>query len=352
MFKTGSLKRKIAIYTFVTFVGLYFIIAGGLLIMSKMAVMEGVDMKSTRGEFKSPHRFKILDHGIYSLKSRIEMIRRAEKSIELEFFIFDLDQTSRALMGELIKKAKEGVNVRILVDFSKPIFRLGPAYAKYLSEFGIEVRYYNTAPLYRLVSIQHRTHRKILVVDDKEAIVGGRNIADEYFDMDPVYNFLDSDVHVVGEVAKFIREGFDAYFDSKITHKPDLNDVPEDTMTETINFMNGDQSGDQGLYMKEARWGVHAKRAVFDKKHTLVGTYNIDPRSANLNGELVIICKDSPELAEATLLSMEERLKVASQIIGEGEIKNMDALYSKAGFKTKVMMILMMPFSSLFQFLL
>ena len=117
-------------------------------------------------------------------------------------------------------------------------------------------------------------------------------------------------------------------------------------------LMNGDQSGDQGLYMKKARWGVHAKRAVFDKKHTLVGTYNIDPRSANLNGELVIICKDSPELAEATLISMEERLKVASQIIGGGEIKNMDALYSKASFKTKAMMVLMMPFSSLFQFLL
>ena len=117
-------------------------------------------------------------------------------------------------------------------------------------------------------------------------------------------------------------------------------------------LVDGDRPGAHGELSRDSRWGIHAKRAVFDRKHTLVGTYNIDPRSANLNGELVIICKDSPELAEATLKSMEQRLEVASHAIGEGEIKSMDALYSKASWKMKMAMLLLMPFSNLFQFLL
>ena len=47
------------------------------------------------------------------------------------------------------------------------------------------------------------------------------------------------------------------------------------------------------------RWGVHAKRALFDDRTVVIGTYNIDPRSANLNSELIIICRDNPTLAQA-----------------------------------------------------
>ncbi len=475
MFKTHSFARKCWIYTFLTLVGLYFFVAIGLFIISKMAVMKGVDMESTRGEFKSPHKITILDRGVDSLSSRIQLIRKANKSIEMEFFIFDLDQASRLLMHELIKKAKAGVHVRILVDFSKPIFRLKPAYAKYLSQFGIQVRYYNTAPLYRIVSIQHRTHRKMLVVDAEEMIIGGRNIADEYFDMDPVYNFLDSDILVQGEVVLFVREGFMSYFESKMAYQPDTEEVDPEAFEQTRSFfedtnalgkteglmqqnisrglpafpchhvifvtdppsiaeehhkifreladlskevesdiliespyfilgkggldifkklaerdimvrvltnslnstdatyvtsamashlfeikkykidlhlMKGSPSPIQSSIAFDANWGIHAKRAVIDYKHTLVGTYNIDPRSANLNSELMLICKDSPDLAKAVASKMEERLAVANQMIHQGELKDFSALSSGASIKTQILMVLLMPLSSLFQFLL
>ncbi len=475
MFKPQTFFRRCLLYFFCALVGLYFVIGLGLFTLSKLAVMNGVEMQSTRGEFKSPHKISLLDRGVDSLHARIQLIRKAQKSIEMEFFIFDLDQTSRLLMHELITKAQQGVNVRILVDFSKPIFRLKPAYAKYLSQFGIQVRYYNTAPLYRVVSIQHRTHRKMLVVDGAEMIIGGRNIADEYFDMDPEYNFLDSDIWVEGEVVQFVQQGFDDYFESEMAHTPEVELVEEDRFLETQSFfedrealaqtlslvqkhsqhewpqypcddvvfvtdppsiaeehheifrelarlskgiekevllespyfilgqggldifeqlanrgvkvrvltnslnstdatyvtsamasklfeikkygvelhlMKGNPSASQSSISTEARWGLHAKRGVIDGKHTLVGTYNIDPRSANLNSELILICKDSAELAEATIKSMKERLLVARLMVAEGKLKDFSALSSGASFSTQVLMVLLMPLSSLFQFLL
>ena len=121
---------------------------------------------------------------------------RPGPSIALEFFIYDVDEASRLLTQALIGKAREGVQVRILVDFSAPVFKLKPAYARLLGQAGVKVRYYNTSALYRLVSIQHRSHRKLLIIDEETVLTGGRNIANDYFDLSDHYNFLDSDLEV------------------------------------------------------------------------------------------------------------------------------------------------------------
>jgi putative cardiolipin synthase len=101
------------------------------------------------------------------------------------------------------------VRVRILVDFSAPVFELKPAYARLLGEAGVKVRYYNTSAMYRLVSIQHRSHRKLLIIDGDTVLTGGRNIANDYFDLSDHYNFLDSDLEVSGPIVKSVLESFD-----------------------------------------------------------------------------------------------------------------------------------------------
>ena len=62
------------------------------------------------------------------------------------------------------------------------MFKLKPAYAQALAEAGVAVRYYNTSAIFRLVSIQHRS-QKLLIVDEKTVLTGGRNIANDYFDL-------------------------------------------------------------------------------------------------------------------------------------------------------------------------
>ncbi len=183
---------------------------------------------------QEPHELTLIDSGVQSLAERLELIRSAERSLDLEFFIYDLDDSSRVTSRALIERAAAGVAIRVLVDFSQPVFELRPAYAHALQQAGIEVRYYNTASVARLFSVQHRTHRKILLADGERAIVGGRNVADDYFDLSPHYNFLDSDVLIAGPIVESIQESFDLYWESDWTVTPPPAQAPRVT-----DFLDG-----------------------------------------------------------------------------------------------------------------
>ncbi|MFP5386490.1 MAG: phospholipase D-like domain-containing protein [Bacteriovoracia bacterium] len=159
-------------------------------------------------------------NGIEALQLRLEMIRRAEKNIEVEYFIYNTDLAGKIVTRELIAAAKRGVKVRILIDKSKPIFQFNEFYAKALADHGVEVRYYNKASLFRISTVQFRNHRKLLTVDDKEGITGGRNIGDDYFDLSTHFNFNDTDIYVRGSIVKVMRESFDKYFEHKIAQRP------------------------------------------------------------------------------------------------------------------------------------
>ncbi len=181
----------------------------------------------------------ILNSGIAAFSKRIDMIRSAKKSIEVEYFIYALDETSKAFTSELVLAAKRGVKVRVLVDKSSAIFVLDEYYAKALKEQGVELRYYNDAALIRVSSINFRNHRKLLVVDDKFAITGGRNIENDYFDYSEEFNFLDRDVYVEGDIVKTMRESFDKFFEHKIAERPELPERPKDMVKRWVSDRDG-----------------------------------------------------------------------------------------------------------------
>lgn len=429
-----------------------------------------------------PHKIKLIDSGILSLNERLKLIKEAKKSLELEFFIFNLDQSSRLVTQALLQKAKEGVQIRLLIDFSAPVFQLRPAYAKLMKNAGIQIKYYNTSPLYRLFSVQHRSHRKLLIADSTKVITGGRNIGDDYFDLSDHYNFLDSDLLVDGPIVETILSSFNLYWDSEFAKDPEslneeISDVdqdnaqnyirlqqadlkvleqveklglqqtsilPESICTETIFITDFPGAGEahrkiyativelvseakneiyvespyfvlrqdgydvfkkitdqnvkvkiltNSLYSTDAyyvisplwlnlgwiadlgvdlfvyrgeplpetlllkqsqhmRWGVHAKRAVLDKKTVLLGTYNIDPRSANLNSELMLVCKNNSVLAEQVLNSIQKRIDQSALVVSEKQIIDKDALMKNSTFKQKLMTILAVPLASSFSFIL
>ncbi len=161
----------------------------------------------------------ILNSGIGSLEKRIQLIQNAKTSIEVEYFIFEKDLSGRIILQELVAAAKRGVSVRLLVDKSMPIVSLDKYDSQVLSQNGVELRFYNSAPLYRVSTIQFRNHRKILIADDEIAIIGGRNIGDDYFDLSETYNFIDRDVVVEGPLVKTIAASFDEYFDHRISQR-------------------------------------------------------------------------------------------------------------------------------------
>ena len=153
------LLKKIIFGIVGAILGVYLVFAIGLTVLEWVVRENPSVEKSLIARSTSPHTIAHIDQGAASFQRRLELIASARKSIALEFFIYDVDDASRLLTQALIRKAREGVQVRILVDFSAPVFKLKPAYAQLLGKAGVKVRYYNTSAVYRLVSIQHRSHR-------------------------------------------------------------------------------------------------------------------------------------------------------------------------------------------------
>lgn len=123
---------------------------------------------------------QILTNGDEKFPILIESIKKAQKFIFLEYYIFHSDTIGMAVINELIKKANEGVEVRILLDAVGSKHMSKKAVDK-MREAGILVHFYDRIYFPFLSNrINHRNHRKLLVVDGLLVITGGINIGDEY----------------------------------------------------------------------------------------------------------------------------------------------------------------------------
>ena len=107
-------------------------------------------------------------------------IRSAKKYIFLEYFIFDQGEMFDTLVAELAKKVKEGVDVRLIYDDVGCINTMPAHFYRKLQEKGIKCAAFNPARPVMAIIMNHRDHRKIMVIDGKVSYTGGVNIADEY----------------------------------------------------------------------------------------------------------------------------------------------------------------------------
>ena len=170
--------------------------------------------------------FRLLPLGPYSLEARIELARRAHDSIDAQYYLVANDRTGRLFMRSLRDAAMRGVRVRLLVD---DLYTAGnDAMFRGLAAFAnVEVRLFNpfccaresiigkyVASLGDFTRLNHRMHNKLFVADGALAVMGGRNIADEYFTRSMTNNFVDMDVLAVGAVLPRLATIFDAYWNS------------------------------------------------------------------------------------------------------------------------------------------
>jgi len=174
------------------------------------------------------HQVMSIDDGSAALQIRLDLIKSAKKTIELESYIFNMDMSGKLVTRELINAAVlRKVKVRILVDALGPVKKMTNHLVKELNQYGIDVRFYNQVNMIlRPVKVQLRNHRKLLIIDDEVAITGGRNIGDDYFDLSDQFNFNDRDILVRGPVVEKMRKTFDLFFNSKVTTIPELPELP------------------------------------------------------------------------------------------------------------------------------
>ncbi|MBC7712589.1 MAG: phosphatidylserine/phosphatidylglycerophosphate/cardiolipin synthase family protein [Rhizobacter sp.] len=456
----------------------------------------------------APHELILLNHGLASLEERLQMIDRAEKSIEVEYFIYRTDKSAKLFTQALVKKARQGVKVRILLDYFMVKNDLSPFYTHELEKEGIEVKYFNITSTLNLFSGQYRNHRKLLLIDGNEIITGGRNIGDEYFDLSKDYNFMDRELHIEGELVKsiettfnetfvaeksvrvarekmpeaddakyrrgdannddnafnydlknwnkkvaaaksFINDSMDSSVETSIRNKGDtelkkeyrgtcdqlgfhseypsigtknrkedrvikhfifdkiknaekqiiidspyfiVNDELAGALENAFNkkvdvkLLTNSLNSTDAIYVYaafdsianewlkkgldsyifkgqkpksyevvenlsgDARFGVHAKTFVFDQKDVVIGTYNVDPRSANFNAEMIISCENNPELAAQVQGDIKSRMDESIHLDSAKAIK--DAEFYQTGFGKKLLYYIVKIPSNIFGYLL
>lgn len=455
---------------------------------------------------KSKHDIKLLNHGLASLEERLQMIERAEKSIDIEYFIYRTDKSAQIFTQALLKKAKQGVKIRMLLDYFMVKSDLSPFFSHELEKAGIEIKYFNTTATLNAFSGQYRNHRKVLLIDGKEAMTGGRNIGDEYFDLSNHYNFLDRDMQMSGAVVSDIQKTFDQMWKAKHSvkvareEKPviydgkyqreggadehsfkndlaawtekvkaaqaftksvdqSLNDeirskgkevlateyngvcqsmvfnseyptigkdnrknhriikhdllkrisgaeksviidspyfIVNDELAAALNtalnnktevrLLTNSLNSTDAIYVytvfdsiiKEwiekgmesyifkgyrpekyeiidslagkSRFGVHAKTFIFDDKDVVIGTYNVDPRSANFNTEMTVTCENNPELAAKVKEDVESRIAGSLHLDSFDKVDEVE--FYEVSFTKKVLYYLLKGPSNLFDYLL
>ncbi|MDH3590028.1 MAG: phospholipase D family protein, partial [Gammaproteobacteria bacterium] len=171
--------------------------------------------------------FAILNDGREAFVARAGLADLAEHSIDAQYYLWNGDKAGQVLLEKLVAAAQRGVRVRILIDDT---YAIGSDFeiAALDSLSNMEVRLFNPYAqrhkyaVFRrgfefftnLSRLNHRMHNKVFAVDNKVAIVGGRNIGDEYFGASETFNFRDLDLLAVGPVVGQVSAGFDQYWNS------------------------------------------------------------------------------------------------------------------------------------------
>ncbi|MFQ3667024.1 MAG: phospholipase D family protein, partial [Sphingomonadaceae bacterium] len=169
---------------------------------------------------------RALPDPVEALAARIRLIRAAQSSILAQYYIWRGDISGAVLLHELLEAARRGVQVRLLLD-DNGIDRLDGALKALDSHPDVEVRLFNPfvlrwpkriGYLVDFARLNRRMHNKALVVDGTLAVVGGRNIGDEYFGATDGALFADLDAVVAGPVVSDLVADFDRYWNCPSAH--------------------------------------------------------------------------------------------------------------------------------------
>ena len=167
--------------------------------------------------------FAIIRHGRQAFTARVMLADLAQKTLDVQYFLWDVDNTGQILADHLIRAADRGVRVRVLVDDVNLKDR-DAALASFDAHPNIEVRLFNPFPhrwsqlfgfLTDFNQVNHRMHNKLMVMDNAVAIVGGRNMADAYYEVDPKFNFRDLDIAGAGPIVRDLSKLFDRFWNGE-----------------------------------------------------------------------------------------------------------------------------------------
>lgn len=145
----------------------------------------------------------------------VTLISQAKKSIDVATFIFEpCDPSAQIIMDSLAARAHAGVKVRVLLDAISQGMKERRNIADAFARYGIPLRLYSAA---LTPTLNLRMHTKMMIVDGRTYIAGGRNLSDAYFSLSPDYNFIDEDLFVSGPAAAQAAASFEELWNAPMT---------------------------------------------------------------------------------------------------------------------------------------
>jgi putative cardiolipin synthase len=169
--------------------------------------------------------FSLLRHGREAFIVRLAAADLAERSLDMQYYVWDGDTTGRIVVDHVMKAADRGVRVRLLID--DPYYKASdPVKAALDAHPNVEIRLFNPLKnrswsildfLVDFGRVNRRMHNKLMVTDNATAIVGGRNIGDIYNGVNTIANYRDLDVLAVGSVVRDLSGLFDRYWNSSLS---------------------------------------------------------------------------------------------------------------------------------------
>ena len=170
--------------------------------------------------------FLLLPEAKEALQWRLALVDVATRSIDIQYFIWQGDDSGNLLFSRLLEAADRGIRVRLLVD--DLVLTSSDKDIGYVSRHpNISIRLFNPGRsrgsagtlgdfVLRFDEFNRRMHNKLFAVDNQVAVIGGRNIGDPYFGLSEKYNFSDLDVLIAGPMVSRISTAFDLYWNSEL----------------------------------------------------------------------------------------------------------------------------------------
>ncbi|WP_299139692.1 phospholipase D family protein [uncultured Vibrio sp.] len=288
---------------------------------------------------------RLQESGWDALAQRLALVESAEHTIDIQYYIWNSDESGKYLASRLLAAADRGVKVRVMLDDINLNEREGLLSALDAHP-NVEIRIFNPTPTRRGFSkwlsflgdfsrLNRRMHNKSFTVDGTLSVVGGRNIGDEYFDLSDEINFRDRDVLVMGTVVTTIQTSFIEYWDSRWSYpvamlgdeeQPDLSKIDDITIPQYKNYPElplNRESADSLLKkaLDEMTW-VNA-RFAYDRPVPVDSDNTNEPKAtAVLLGQLASESKQEILLESAYLVFDDGQLNEWQTLNNEGvEIK-------------------------------
>jgi putative cardiolipin synthase len=171
--------------------------------------------------------FRLYSLGIDGLLLRLELIAQAQRSLDLQYYIFHGDESGRLVTEALLAAARRGVRVRILVDDGEAVAGDEQLFAL-AGDPNVAIRVFNpwryrghshtlrgTEYMFSHSRLDYRMHNKLFIADEAVALIGGRNIGEQYFQVDPDGQYADDDVLVTGPMTTALGGSFEEFWNSE-----------------------------------------------------------------------------------------------------------------------------------------